>query len=112
MVVSGNVEKYEELRALHNSVVDIDVSRAPPFEEYRGMSSICGNIFCMWVLCGFVSCRVPRELFVSCCRCVETCARGHGPVHVVVATRIVSILATRKHHVIVHVILFAWSWAV
>lgn len=51
MVVSGNVEKYEELRASYNSVVDIGVPRAPPFEEYRGMRSICGNVFCMWVLC-------------------------------------------------------------
>lgn len=50
MVISGNVEKYEELRAAHNSVVDSDFLRPPPFEEFRGMSSICGNIFCKWVL--------------------------------------------------------------
>lgn len=51
MVVSCNPEKYEELRTAHNFVVDNDALRAPPFEEFRGISSICGNIFCKWVLC-------------------------------------------------------------
>ena len=57
MVVSGNAEKYEELRASYNSVIDNKVPRAPPFTEFRGMSSICGNVFCKWVLF-VVLCRV------------------------------------------------------
>ena len=46
MAVSGNEVKYEELRTSYNSVVDNDVPRAPPFAEFRGMSSICRNVFC------------------------------------------------------------------
>lgn len=55
MVISGNAEKYEELRIAYNSVLDDGLLRAPPVEEYRGMSSICGNIMCKWVLSRFVS---------------------------------------------------------
>ena len=60
MVVTGNPRKYESLRTSYNSVADTGAPRAPPFEEFRGMSSICGNIFCRWVLpcCGRLpSCR-------------------------------------------------------
>eukprot|EP00903_Cladosiphon_okamuranus_P014223 g13214.t1 len=55
MAISGNADKYEELRASLNSVVDIGAPRAPPFEEYRGMRSICGNIFCRSVDAVFVA---------------------------------------------------------
>lgn len=50
MVVSGNADKYEKLRTAYNSVLDDAGPMAPPFEEYRGMSSICGNVMCKWVL--------------------------------------------------------------
>ena len=50
MVVSGNADKYKKLRTAYNSVLDDSGLRAPPFEEYRGMSSICGNVMCKWVL--------------------------------------------------------------
>lgn len=46
MAVSRNAEKYEELRNSYNSVVDSDAMEVAPFEEFRGMSEICGNIFC------------------------------------------------------------------
>lgn len=64
MAASNLPEKYEELRASYNSVVDNDDQKAPPFEEFQGMRSICGNILCKWVfvLWCFTSCRVLRAM--------------------------------------------------
>lgn len=50
IAASNLPEKYDELRAAYISVLDIDDLEPPPFAEFRGMRSICGNILCKWVL--------------------------------------------------------------
>jgi len=53
MVLGGVTDKYEELRDVHNSVIDdgdLSFVRIPPMEEWRGMSCICDHIFCRWVV--------------------------------------------------------------
>lgn len=53
MVFAGLTDKYEGLRSAYNSVIDdgdLHSVRIPPIEEWRGMSSICDNIFCRWVV--------------------------------------------------------------
>ena len=65
MASSNLPGKYEELRASYNSVIDHDVPRAPPFAEFRGMSSICGNVLCKWVvLCSWCFGGAPRGVFL------------------------------------------------
>jgi len=52
LVLSGFEGKYEELRDAYNSVVEEDSvcsEKAPPIEEWSGMTSLCKNIFCKWV---------------------------------------------------------------
>eukprot|EP00752_Nemacystus_decipiens_P005073 g4604.t1 len=61
MVALGNAEKYEQLRASYNSVADIGVPTAPPFAEFRGMGSICGNVFCMSVDKAFKAIAAPEQ---------------------------------------------------
>eukprot|EP00752_Nemacystus_decipiens_P005072 g4603.t1 len=62
MVALGNAEKYEQLRASYNSVADIGVPTAPPFAEFRGMGSICGNVFCMSVDKAFKANAAPEQM--------------------------------------------------
>lgn len=64
LAISGRREKYEQLRNLYNFVMDdddLDTLKVPPLGELRGMSSICGHIFCRWVG-GWV----PREVLYFC----------------------------------------------
>ena len=63
MVGSGDADKYEKMRTAYNSVLDDAALRAPPFEEYRGIGSICGSLMCRWVQ-NWVQCRV-CSLFVA-----------------------------------------------
>lgn len=49
MYISCNCQKFEELRRSYNSVIEddgVDTRKVPPMEEYRGMDSICSNVFC------------------------------------------------------------------
>jgi len=52
MVLTGQTDKYENLRDAYNSVVDEDNEvccvRFPPIEEWPGMTDICDYSFCRW----------------------------------------------------------------
>ena len=77
MVLSGDACKYEELRTAYNSVIDQDDAcclRAPPMEEWRGMTSVCEQMFCRWVVLLSVLCVTLRSMrpFSRVVEC-ETC---------------------------------------
>ncbi len=74
MVLTGQTDKYEELRNAYNSVVDEDNEVCcvmfPPMEEWPGMTRICDYAFCRWVGCLFrLSCGALSDVCVACFCC-------------------------------------------
>lgn len=46
----GAREMYDTLRAAYNPFRPLGTSPAPPLEEWQGMSSVCGNLYCRYAI--------------------------------------------------------------